>query len=117
MSGIAWLKDCLPQIFGTGFSALFGGILLAVLGLPASAISFLCLVIGLGGVLPMGIDRVRRVCFYRETLEALDALEEKYLLSELVEEPGFAEGDFLCQILTQVNKSMADRVGAAQRDM
>ena len=116
MSPGALIRDSLWALLGGVFSALFAGALLAVLGVDAAAIAFLSLVILLGTLLPALIRLALRLRFYRDTARMLDELADPYLLCELVEPPGFAEGDFLCQVLRRTGKSMADRVEDARRD-
>lgn len=61
-------------------------------------------------------DWPRRRAFYRQAERSLDHLDRKYLLSELVREPGFWEGDEMCEMLAAACKSMNDNVAAAKRD-
>lgn len=110
------LRESAAALLGGVFSALLTGALLAVLGVDAAAIAFLCLVILLGAFLPALFRLAVRLRFYRDTQRMLDDLQDPYLLCELVEPPGFAEGDFLCQVLRRTGKSMADRVEDARRD-
>lgn len=57
------------------------------------------------------IDFMRRKKFYDQLFAQLEGLDHKYLLAELADEPGFAEGELMCRILRACNKSMADEVG------
>lgn len=61
-------------------------------------------------------DWLRRRAFYRRMEQSLEQLDRKYLLSEMLTPPGFAEGDALCDTLTAVCKSMNDHVAAVRRD-
>lgn len=117
MTAGCFFRDKLLHIALSAFGALFAGVFLAVLRVPPAAVGFLVLVFLLCSLLPLFFEGMRKLRFYRETAEQLDALEEKYLLSELVNCPDFSEGVFFCTALREVNKSMADRVGAARRDM
>ena len=116
MSGRYW-REKAPELAALAFALIFAAALLAVLEVHPSAIAFLCLVVGLCVLVPMALDWQRRRSFYRDCGQRLAALDRKYLFSELLEEPGFWEGDFFCAALAEVNKSMCDTVADARRDM
>lgn len=48
--------------------------------------------------------------FYKDLKEKLNGLEDKYLISELIDNPNFVEGDILKEILQETNKSMIENV-------
>lgn len=56
------------------------------------------------------IEYVRRASFYRRLIDTAHSLDEKYLLTEMMEEPLFLDGKILMQVLRDVDKSMADHV-------
>lgn len=91
--GILWAADV-----GLPLTAFAGGILLA-----AGAV---------GGL----ADWLRRRAFYARVEKNLGRLDKKYLLSELIDGPGFFEGDEMCEVLTIACKAMNDDVAAARRE-
>lgn len=111
------LRGSLPTLICGGGAALFAAALMAVLEAGAAASVLLCLVILLSVWVPEGIRVSRHLRFYQTAWRMLEDLEEKYLLCELLEPPGFAEGDFFCRAAERTGKSMADAVQAARRDM
>lgn len=113
----ALLKEKLPHLLGLVFVLLFTAALLSLLRVPPSAIGFLCLVIALCVLLPLGGEIARKLRFYRDMVGRLDALDEKYLLAEVMVEPGFPEGEFLFSTARTMGSSMAEAVGDARRDM
>lgn len=113
----ALLKEKLPHLLGLVFVLLFTAALLSLLRVPPSAIGFLCLVIALCVLLPLGGEIARKLRFYRDMEGRLDALNEKYLLAEVMVEPGFPEGEFLFSTARTMGSSMAEAVGDARRDM
>ena len=113
----ALLKDKLPHLLGLAFALLFTAALLSLLRVPPSAAAFLCLVLSLCVLLPLGGETARKLRFYRDMAGRLDALEEKYLFSEVMAEPGFPEGAFLLSAAQAMGASMAEAVGDARRDM
>ena len=111
------IRDSLPELLGCCLSALLAAFLLLVVGAGWSAAVLLCAVIALGTLIPLAVRVARRLRFYRQVWQTLDHLEEKHLLCELLEAPGFAEGDFLCRSMARTGKFMADSVETARRDM
>lgn len=112
MTARQYIRDHLLQILCMGCAVSFMGLFLYTLAVPASAICFLVLLFGLAYGGGLWADYRRRRQFYRDADGKLEALDQKYLLCEMLEEPGFAEGDMLCEILRQTEKSMADAVAA-----
>lgn len=113
----ALLKEKLPHLLGLVFVLLFTAALLSLLRVPSSATIFLCLVIALCVLLPLGGEIARKLRFYRDMEGRLDALDEKYLFSEVMAEPGFPEGEFLLSAAQVMGASMTEEVGDARRDM
>lgn len=56
------------------------------------------------------IEYLTKKHFYKSTLELLDKLDGKYLLTEIIKNPNFIEGKILIEILEQTNKSMIENV-------
>ena len=56
------------------------------------------------------VEYGRRYSFYKVLDETLAGLEHKYLITEIIEEPQFADGKMLFETLRDVDKSMADHV-------
>ena len=112
-----YLRDKLPYLLAMAFAVVFTAVLLSVLRVHPSAVAFLCLVFSLCGLIPLAAEGAVKLDYYREAAARLDALGEKYLFSELMDEAGFAEGEFFCEAMAAVNKSMNDHVSAARRDM
>ena len=69
-----------------------------------SAIVLACL------LLPLIIDYGRRRKFYHSLLSLFDALEEKNLIAEVMEQPNFKEGIILYDILKGSNKAMLEEI-------
>lgn len=56
------------------------------------------------------IEYIRRAGYYRRLSETLEQLDQKYLLTEIMEEPLFMDGQILHETLRIVDKSMNDHV-------
>ena len=52
------------------------------------------------------IEYFRKKIFYEKVYQTLNQLEEKYLVTELIKEPNFAEGKILKEVLQEINKSL-----------
>lgn len=113
----AYCKDKLSHLLFLALALAFTAVFSSVLGVSPGAAVFLCLVLLLCGLLPLVFEGARKVSFYRHALGRLDALEEKYLLCELLDEPTFAEGAVFCATMRALGKSMTERVNSAERDM
>lgn len=117
MSAPAFLRDKLPHLLFAGFGLVFAAVLLSVLGVPLSATLFLCLILALCVFLPLLWEYTRKQSFFADALGKLEALDEKYLLCELLEAPGFSEGRAYCETARSLGKSMTEHVADARRDM
>lgn len=56
------------------------------------------------------IEYIRRAGYYHRLQETLEQLDQKYLLTEIMEEPLFMDGKILHETLREVDKSMNDHV-------
>lgn len=57
----------------------------------------------------------RKKGFYNDLFDKLDSLDKKYLISEMLESPRFYEGQLLCEILQQADKSMYESAAEYRR--
>lgn len=60
-------------------------------------------------------DFLRRREFYNTLSESVEQLDKKYLLSEVMEEPDFAEGRIAYEALCEANRSMCENVAAYKK--
>lgn len=58
------------------------------------------------------IEYLRRAGYYRRLAETLDQLDQKYLITEIMEEPLFMDGQILYETMQIVDKSMNDHVNS-----
>ncbi|MGN0367437.1 MAG: sensor histidine kinase [Wujia sp.] len=70
-----------------------------------------------GEIVRLVPDYLQRRNFYGHALQVLDQLDEKYLIAELLEAPGFAEGEILCEILYETDKSMKERINLLEKSV
>jgi len=69
---------------------------------------YLLLLVSLGILLSLEYQKQRK--FYNGLYDILDALEEKYLIAQMLPKAGFIEGEILTDTLIQTGKSMATHV-------
>ena len=60
----------------------------------------------IGTITAQILDYIRRKQFYDKLLDNLERLDQKYLISEMTDRPGFCEGDILCDVLKESGRSM-----------
>lgn len=56
------------------------------------------------------VEYHKKKIFYNNLKNTLDKLEDKYLISEIINKPGFSDGIILQEILQVTNKSMVENV-------
>lgn len=61
-------------------------------------------------LLIMIVEYMRRRAFYHDLYELMDGLDQKYLVSEIIEEPQFLDGAVLYDVMQELDKSMLERV-------
>lgn len=61
-------------------------------------------------ILAMGTDFRKKSSFYNNMWERLTGLDKKYLITEMIQKPGFLEGDLFCDAMYETNKAMNERV-------
>ena len=64
----------------------------------------------IGFILYIAYDFGRRKKFYNKFLNDLDLLDKKYLVTEMIEEPNFYDGQILYNSLYEIDKSMAEKI-------
>ena len=103
-----------PLVVGVAALA-FCALVMSVYGLDAAAVAFVCAVLVIAAALALLLDWLHRRTFYQRISDMLDALDETYLTTELVERPGFLEGELFYDALDRESKAMRDRIAAARR--
>lgn len=61
------------------------------------------------------VEYMRRNIYYRGIQETINSLDQKYLVSELIEEAHFVDGKILYDILSDVNRDMIEHVNIYKR--
>lgn len=110
-----FIKDKFVFLLLSLFFILFFNILLGALKVDYYVLWFLSIFYGLVLFIGLGFEFLMKRNAYKRIFQLLSNLDEKYLLSELMEEPSFQEGKILFEILKVCNKSMNDHIFAYRK--
>lgn len=108
MSFGQYLSDRLPSVVLTALAAAFAFAMMATLGEGNYAGAYLAGAILLSQALAFVLEYLPRRRFYGALTRDMELLDKKYLISELMPEPGFAEGRVLAEFTREAYKSMCD---------
>lgn len=111
----SYLRDNIVPILIQAVTISFIALMLNVLGVSASATGFIVLVLVISDVVCFLYEFVRKRGFYKEVEDRLEGLDQKYLLTEMIERPEFIEGKILFDLMQQVDKSMNDKLSGYHR--
>lgn len=95
-------------------AVLFSAGLLWLMGLRYEFILYIEILFGGSFLAALLWDYVRKKKYYCRLMALFDGLDDKTLLAELVERPGFLDGKLLYQILRLSDKYMNDKLAEAQ---
>ena len=110
MSIIEFLRERILFLVINILILIFSGILLESLKVDSYPIIFIIFINFIGILIFHVYDYIKRRRYYNEVLRNLDALDKKYLISEVIEEPNFIDGKVLYSIIEQTDKSMNDEI-------
>lgn len=113
-------KDFIKEKILLIFLVLFVIVSSEILLLPYTQIGvFTRLYIAICPILIIGIDIAieyrKKKNFYNELKSNLDELEDKYLISEIINTPDFLEGKLLKKSMQEAGKSMLENVNTYKR--
>ncbi len=108
-----YLIDRIFSIVMFLIAAAFSTGLLWLMGLQDEFIVYIELIFLLSFLVTFAWDYTRKRKYYRELMTLFDRMDDKTLLAELIEKPGFLDGKILFQILRLSNKYMNDKLAEA----
>ncbi len=112
-----WIDYILDRMFSIVMfltAVLFSTGLLWLMRLRYEFIIYIEIIFGSAFFAALLWDYARKKKYYRRMTALLDGLEDKTLLAELAEKPGFLDGKLLYQILRLSDKYMNDKLAEAQ---
>ena len=110
MSLLTYLKDNLLFLALEGAAAVFTVVFLSALGVRPYGIFFLMLVLVLANVVILAYGYVKKNAYYKTITTIYEELDQKYLVSELIEPSDFADSRIFYEMLRGANKDMNDRI-------
>lgn len=110
MSFWDFLKEKAILLFVHLAAVAFMAVMLLTLQINTYAIVFLCGLFLLADCFAVVLEYLKKFKYYRDLTDISEQLEQKYLLSEMVDCPDFLEGKLFFEVLRRCNKSMSDEV-------
>ena len=108
------IKSFIKDKLFTTILILFGIITIEIFLLAYQVDNFIRIYIALAiitlYIIGLSIEYIEKRNFYKNIVNMLDELNEKYLITELIKSPNFSEGKILKSILEQTDKSMLENV-------
>lgn len=115
MTVSGFIKDRVPGLVIRAVALAVIIIFLAAFAVPLQAILAVTIVLVMAATAFELWEYYRKKKFYNRLVKALEELDKKYLISEMLEAPGFLEGDILVDTLVECDKSMAENVAVYRR--
>lgn len=116
MSGRDYLRDNLIGILISIGTWLLVAAVLLCYHAGMELVLFLSVVYGLGMAVRLLWDYLRKRTFYQELADGIEQLDKKYLISEILQEPEFAEGQLFHEILYESGRAMNEHIDGYRRE-
>ena len=111
----AYIADRLAPLAVAAVALAFCALVMTVYGMDVAAVAFVCVVLVLAAAAALVLDWLHRRAFYQRLEDAMSSVDEAYLATELIDRPGFLEGQLFYDALDRESKAMRDRIAAARR--
>lgn len=105
-----YLKDRLAAYLVYGAAYVLILIFMSAFRIPFQAIIILSVILLLAVISTEIWGFLRKKSWYDKLLHCLNELDKKYLISEMTENPDFYDGQILCDVLHEANKSMCEHI-------
>lgn len=105
-----YLKDKVISIIIEIVTLLFVIFVLATFKINHSLIAFIVIVLLIAFFFSLIIEYARKNSFYKTVTKSIKEIDKKNLVFELIDEPGFCEGQVLYETLAEASKSMNDQI-------
>ena len=109
-----FIKEKIAAILVEGVAIFFVAALLSLLDVGLYTVLFATVLLILAFLFSLVYEYGKKTQYYKSVLNSLDSLDQKYLLSELIEKPDFYDGAFFYEVLGSVSKSMNDKIAELQ---
>lgn len=111
-----YLRDRLTAYLIYGISWVLSLIFMAAFRISLQAISIVSLILLLAVISAELWGYFRKKSYYDKLLNCLEELDKKYLLSEMVDDPDFLDGQIMYEVLQETNRSMCEHIGEHRRE-
>lgn len=105
-----FLKEKLYYIILLAFILISSDILLMIYNISLFMVLYITIVPILGFLICLIIEYNIKNSFYKRLEKQMAELDEKYLISEIVQNPNFIEGKILINTIQDIDKSMLENV-------
>ena len=110
MSFKDYIKDKISYILMLSFVVVTSEILMIPFNIHILVRIYIGIVSFIGFLICFFIEYYQKRNYYNNLKRKFDDLDEKYLISEIVNNPSFSEGKILKEILQETGKSMLENV-------
>lgn len=105
-----YIKDQIVSIVVSVVIIFLVWLMLWMLNLPLSLILYLLLLFELGYIFMFGYNYLRKCNYYNNMIKILDRLDQKYLITELLNKPNFIDGKIMIESLYEIDKAMKEHI-------
>lgn len=110
MSVLRFLRDkALFLLLGCA-AIVFAGVFLSAFSLPPFAVFFVVLVLTVAAAVMLVYEFARKRAYYTTVIRTFEQLDQKYLITELIEPAWFSDSIIFYEILQGASKSMNDKI-------
>lgn len=110
MSIWGFIKDKVSMILVVIIADIINCLMLRAFGIPNEAIIASGLICAISFFVVFLIEFIRKARFYNDYLGKIDELDKKYLIGNMINYPGFLEGNIVCDSIYDASKSMTEHV-------
>ena len=115
MSFSRFFRDRLPAVCIYTVVFLLAMVFMQASGSDINGTIIVGIIFIAGGAAILSWDYLRRCDFYKRAFKAIEIADQKYLVSEMVPEPEFADGEAVYQLLAEACRDMYEKVAEQKR--
>ena len=105
-----YIKDQIISIVVAIVIILLIWLILWIFNLPLFLITYLLVLFGFGYIFLFSYNYLRKRNYYNNMIKLLDKLDQKYLITELLDKPNFIEGKIMVDSLYEIDKAMKEHI-------
>lgn len=117
MTAKKFIKDKIVVWVSLGLSVFFSVLFGWIFQVPFEYLVLIVFFMAASVIPSMMWEYWKKKNFYQEFEGKLELLDQKYLITEMVEEPEFLEGQILCEALYETDKSMKEKVNEIEQSV